>query len=176
VTALHRSSTHSFSKSAEPSLDLVAGLGVVGDAHFGAAVQHRSRVRADPSRPNLRQVHLIRSELFDELADRGFDVAPGDLGENVTTAGVDLLGLATGSVLRLGSEVLLGVTGLRNPCVQIDRFRRGLRSAVIDHDEHGEKVLRAGIMAVVLLGGTVHVGDPVQVAAPPGEPVPLERV
>jgi len=176
VAALHRSSSHSFSKASESSLELVAGLGVVGDAHFGATVQHRSRVRADPTQPNLRQVHLLQAELLEELEQAGFAVAAGDLGENVTTAGIDLLGLATGTVLRLGPDVLLGITGLRNPCVQIDRFRRGLRAAVIDRDEDGSPVLRAGIMAVVLRGGTVTVGDPVEAAPPPGPPVRLVRV
>ncbi len=176
VTALHRSSGHTFSMTAEASLELVAGMGVVGDAHHGATVQHRSRVRADPTQPNLRQVHLLQSELFDELADAGFEVAPGDLGENVTTSGVDLLGLATGTVLRLGPEVLLAVTGLRNPCGQIDRFRRGLRAQVIDRDPDGEPIRRAGVMAVVLRGGTVTVGDAIEVSLPPGEPFPLERV
>jgi MOSC domain-containing protein YiiM len=176
VTALQRSGTHSFSKTPASSLELVAGAGVVGDAHYGATVQHRSRVAVDPTQPNLRQVHLLQSELFAELAAAGFDVAPGDLGENVTTVGVDLLGLATGTVLRLGPDVLLGVTGLRNPCGQIDRFRRGLRAAVIDHDADGATIRRAGVMAVVLRGGTVHVGDTIESAPPPGEPVPLERV
>lgn len=140
VVAVHRSADHAFSKTPEPAIRLLAGVGVEGDAHAGARVQHRSRVRADPDQPNLRQVHLIHRELLTELADAGFSVQPGGLGENVTTSGVDLLGLPVGAVLRLGSEALVVVTGLRNPCRQIDGFVPGLRAAVQDRADDGELI------------------------------------
>src|SRR3954453_8819492 len=140
VAAVSRSAPHSFSKRNEDSIRLLAGFGVAGDAHGGATVKHRSRVARDPSQPNLRQVHLIHAELFDELRAAGFEVSPGDMGENVTTRGIDLLGLSTGTRLRLGEEALLEVTGLRNPCVQLDRFRPGLMKAVLARDAAGNLV------------------------------------
>jgi MOSC domain-containing protein YiiM len=173
VTQLHRNADHGFSKPSEPTLHLVAGMGVEGDAHFGATVRHRSRVAADPTQPNLRQVHLIQAELLEELAAEGFRVGPGDLGENITAAGVDLLSLPVGSVLRIG-EALLGVTGLRNPCRQIEHFEKGLLKRVTDSSGHGRH--RAGVMAVVLHGGQVAVGDTVDCSPPPGPPIPLTRV
>jgi MOSC domain-containing protein YiiM len=176
VVAVHRSDEHRFSKEAVERIELVAGVGVAGDAHAGPLVQHRSRVAVDPGQPNLRQVHLIAGELFDALADAGHEVAPGDLGENVTTRGLDLHGLAVGSVLRLGGSALVAVTGLRNPCAQIDAFRRGVLKLVLHRDDTGALVRRAGIMGVVVLGGTVGAGDPIEVSGPPGPPAPLERV
>jgi len=176
VVAVARDDGHRFGKPVADAITLRAGLGVEGDAHYGATVQHRSRVRYDPSAPNLRQVHLIAAELLDELAGHGFDVWPGAMGENVTTRGVDLLGLATGTILRLGDEALLAVTGLRNPCVQLDRFRPGLQRAVLDRDEDGTLIRRAGVMAVVVRGGVVRPGDPIEQASPPGPPNPLEPV
>lgn len=176
ITALHRSDEHVFSKRSTDRLELVAGVGVVGDAHAGPLVQHRSRVAVDPTQPNLRQVHLIHGELFDLLAADGHEVAPGDLGENITTKGLDVHALAVGSVLLLGDDVLVAVTGVRNPCAQIERFQPGLLARVACRDERGGLVRRAGIMAVVVRGGTVHVGDIVEVSAPPGRPRPLERV
>jgi MOSC domain-containing protein YiiM len=140
VLAVHRSSTHSFSKFAAAAIVLVPGLGVEGDAHAGATIKHRSRVARDPSQPNLRQVHLLQSELFPELMARDFAVWPGDLGENVTTAGVDLLALPTGARLRLGASAVVELTGLRNPCSQLDRFQHGLMAAVLARDGHGELV------------------------------------
>ncbi len=167
VLAVHRSGSHEFSKTSAPSIELVAGLGVVGDAHQGTQVQHRSRVAADPTQPNLRQVHLIHGELFDEVAEQGFTVGPGDLGENITTQGIDLVDLPTGAVLAVGTDVLLTVTGLRNPCQQIDRFQPGLLGAVLHHDEEeGRLVRRAGVMAMVIRGGTVTPGSPVRVSRP----------
>ena len=157
-------------------LALVAGVGVVGDAHAGPLVQHRSRVRADPTQPNLRQVHLIAGELFDELADAGHRVAPGDLGENVTTSGIDLHRLPVGSVLRLGGTALVAVTGLRNPCAQIEAFQSDLLEQVVHRDGSGALVRRAGVMGVVVLGGTVGVGDAIEVSEPPGPARPLDRV
>jgi MOSC domain-containing protein YiiM len=141
-----------------------------------STVQHRSRVRRDPSAPNLRQLHLVADELLHELAGRGFAVAPGEIGENVTTRGVDLLGLATGTVLRLGEDALVAVTGLRNPCLQLDRFQPGLQRAVLDRDAAGNLIRKAGVMAVVLRDGVVRPGDPIELSPPPGPPRALEPV
>jgi MOSC domain-containing protein YiiM len=176
VAAVHRSASHSFGKFAEDSITLVPGLGVAGDAHAGATVKHRSRVRRDPTQPNLRQVHLLHAELFEELMAKGFAVWPGDLGENVTTRGIDLLALPTGTRLRLGAEAVVEVTGLRNPCSQIDRFQQGLTAAVLDRDAQGGLVRKAGVMAVVLQGGEVRAGDSIVVTLPAGARVPLEPV
>jgi MOSC domain-containing protein YiiM len=166
VVAVQRDSRHRFSKPAVAEIRLVAGIGVEGDAHAGPTVRHRSRVRRNPSQPNLRQIHLIHGELHDELLGRGFDVGAGDLGENVTTRGVDLLALPTGTVLRLGREADVELTGLRNPCVQLDRFADGLLGAVLDRDADGELVRKAGVMAIVRAGGSVRVGDPIAVQLP----------
>jgi MOSC domain-containing protein YiiM len=173
VTAVSASPGHHFSKRTQTRVTLLAGLGVEGDGHLGATVQHLSRVRRDPDQPNLRQVHLIATELHDELAAAGFDVAAGDLGENVTTRGVDLLGLPTGALLRLGPEAVVEVTGLRNPCRQIEGFRQGLLSQVAGRGADGTVVRRAGVMGVVLVGGEVAAGDPVVVEypAPPHRPL-----
>lgn len=176
VLAVHRSSSHSFSKYAEDAVTLVPGLGVQGDAHSGATVQHRSRVARDPSQPNLRQVHLLHAELFDELMEAGFAVWPGELGENITTRGVDLLGLATGTRLHLGESAVIELTGLRNPCSQLDRFQRGLTAAVLDRDGAGRLVRKAGVMAVVLAAGPVRPGDPIRIERPGGIARPLEPV
>jgi MOSC domain-containing protein YiiM len=176
VAAVHRSASHTFGKFAEDGIVLMPGLGVAGDAHAGATVKHRSRVRRDPTQPNLRQVHLLHAELFDELMPKGFAVWPGDLGENITTRGVDLLALPTGSRLRLGAQAVVQLTGLRNPCSQIDKFQQGLMAAVLDRDAKGGLVRKAGVMAVVLQGGEVRAGDPVVVELPAGEHQPLEPV
>jgi len=176
VVAVARDGAHRFGKPTADAVTLLAGLGVEGDAHCGATVRHRSRVRRDPTAPNLRQVHLVAAELLDELAGRGFGVEPGAIGENVTTRGLDLLGLPTGAVLRLGDDALIAVTGLRNPCVQLDRFAPGLQKAVLDRDAAGNLVRRAGVMAVVLHGGVVRPGDPIEVARPPGPARPLQPV
>lgn len=176
VTAVSVSETHSFSKANRPSIRLLAGLGVEGDAHAGTTVRHRSRVAADPSQPNLRQVHLIHAELHDELYARGLDVNAGQMGENVTTRGLDLLGLPRGTRLHLGGEAVVEVTGLRNPCAQLDAFRPGLLAAVLDRDEHGYLVRKAGIMGIVLHGGEVRPGDEIGVELPVGLHQPLERV
>ena len=165
---------------AKPNVDeitLLAGLGVEDDAHCGVTVKHRSRVARDPSQPNLRQVHLVHAELHDELRSLGYDVAPGEMGENVTTRGVDLLGLPVGARVRLGSEAVVEITGLRNPCGQLDGIQPGLRSATIDRDEQDEIVRRkAGIMGVVLAGGTVRTGDAIVVELPAGPHRALEVV
>jgi MOSC domain-containing protein YiiM len=177
VVALSIDRRHRFSKQPVASVEMVAGVGVTGDAHAGPLVQHRSRVRADPHQPNLRQVHLIDDALFAVAAAAGFTVAPGDLGENVTTTGIDLHGLAVGSVLLLGDEVLVAITGLRNPCAQIERFRSGLLDLVRRRDDAGEIVVRrAGIMGVVVRSGSVRVGDEVAWSAPPGPPSALRPV
>ena len=176
MTAVSRSPTHTVSKPNETSIRLLAGLGVEGDAHLGVTVKHRSRVRRDPSRPNLRQVHLLHAELHDELRDAGFELAPGELGENVTTRGVDLLALPTGSRLRLGEEAVVQVTGLRNPCVQLDGLRPGLMAATLGRDADGGVVRRAGVMGVVLADGEVRPGDAIRVEPPPGPHRALQPV
>jgi MOSC domain-containing protein YiiM len=176
VEAVHRSGSHSFSKFAEEAITLVAGLGVQGDAHAGTTVKHRSRVRRDPGQPNLRQVHLIHAELFDELMAADHAVWPGDLGENVTTRGVDLLALPTGTQLRLGANAIVELTGLRNPCSQIDKFQAGLMQAVLDRTAGGDLVRKAGVMAVVLEGGEVRAGDAIEVLLPAGAQRPLVPV
>ncbi|WP_227014308.1 MULTISPECIES: MOSC domain-containing protein [Nocardiopsis] len=176
VESVSGSAGHTFSKDVLPGIRLLAGLGVEGDAHLGATVQHRSRVAADPTRPNLRQVHLIHAELFDEVAGAGFSVGPGELGENVTTRGLDLLALSTGTVLRFGDRASVRVTGLRNPCLQIDGFSEGLLGQVVHRGEDGAVVRRAGVMGVVLTSGPVEPGMPVHVRVPEGPHVLLERV
>ena len=176
VVSLHRSPEHGFSKEPVDALELIAGVGVAGDVHAGPLVQHRSRVRVDPTQPNLRQVHLIASELFDVLAELGHVVGPGDLGENVTTRGLDVHALGVGTVLLLGDDALVAVTGLRNPCAQIERFQPGLLGRVAFRGDDGVLVRRAGIMGVVVRGGTVVVDDPIVASAPPGATRPLERV
>ncbi|MEO6651636.1 MAG: MOSC domain-containing protein [Ilumatobacteraceae bacterium] len=175
VAAVHRSGSYTFSKAQVGSITLVAGLGVEGDAHAGALVRHRSRVARDPSQPNLRQVLLFTQEMLDLVADRGFDVAPGELGENVTTSGVDLYALPTGTVLRLGADALIVLTGLRNPCGQINGLHEGLLSELRSHVD-GRTVRRGGVMAVVVHGGEVSSGDAVLVALPPGEPIDMDKV
>ncbi len=176
VTAVSCSSTHSFSKPNLASIRLLAGLGVEGDAHLGTTVKHRSRVAKNPSQPNLRQVHLIHTELFDELKGKGFAVAPGEMGENVTTRGIDLLELPTGTRLLIGENAVVEVTGLRNPCVQIDRFQKGLMKAVLDKDEQGNLIRKSGVMGIVLEGGEVKPGDPIRVELPPAPHRHLEVV
>ncbi len=176
ITAVDHSAGHTFGKRTEDGIRLLAGLGVEGDAHMGETVKHRSRVRQDPTRPNLRQVHLIHAELHDELRAAGFDVSAGQMGENVTTRGVDLLGLPTGTKLHLGGEATVEVTGLRYPCRQLDDFRPGLMQAVLDRDRRGNLVRKAGIMGVVVSGGEVRPGDAVRVELPPGPHRPLQKV
>jgi len=176
VTAVSLSSSHSFSKPNQTSIRLLEGLGVEGDTHLGITVKHRSRVAKDPTQPNLRQVHLIHSELFDELAGKGFAVAAGEMGENVTTRGIDLLSLPTGARLHLGESAVIEVTGLRNPCVQIDRFQKGLMKAVLGKDQQGNVIRKSGIMAIVLETGEVRPGDSIRVELPSQPHRPLEVV
>ncbi|MEZ4660995.1 MAG: MOSC domain-containing protein [Caldilineaceae bacterium] len=176
ITAVSRSATHTFGKQTQNAITLVAGLGVDGDAHQGATVKHCSRVAQDPTQPNLRQVHLIHAELHEELNAAGFTVSAGDMGENVTTRGLDLLGLPTGARLQLGATAVVEISGLRNPCKQLDDFQPGLLVAVLDRDAEGNLIRKAGVMGVVLVGGVVRPGDAIQVTLPPEPHRPLERV
>lgn len=176
VTAVNSNGEYSFTKPNRASIRLLAGLGVEGDVHAGVTVKHRSRVARDPSQPNLRQVHLMHEELFAEVGAEGFAVKPGDLGENITTSGIDLLGLPVGALLRIGDEAVVEVTGLRNPCLQIDGFQDGLLKQVVGRDEEGNLVRRAGIMSVVRAGGVVCPGDTIKVERPDGPHRPLGPV
>lgn len=176
VVAVASSATHTLTKPTTPSIRLLAGLGVESDAHMGETVKHRSRVARDPTQPNLRQVHLIHAELFDELREAGFEIVPGQMGENVTTSGVNLLGLPTGTRLLLGKAAVVEVTGLRNPCAQLDRIRPGLMKATLDRDTEGNLIRKAGIMGVVIAGGEVRPGDAVQIDLPPLPHTPLVPV
>jgi MOSC domain-containing protein YiiM len=144
VSAVSSSPAHTFSKPTRDAIRLLAGLGVEGDAHLGATIRHRHRARRNAALPNLRQVHLIHAELHDELRAAGFAVAEGEMGENVTTRGVDLLSLPSGTRLRLGDAAVVEVTGLREPCVQLNRYRKGLVKAVTVRDEHGGPGYKAG--------------------------------
>ena len=166
VAAVSLSAGHHFSKTPSRGIRLLKGLGVAGDAHMGETLKHRSRVRKDPKLPNLRQVHLIHAEMFDELRAKGFAVKPGELGENITTAGIDLLALPTGTRLHLGASAVVEVTGLRNPCIQIDNFQKGLMAATLDKDADGNLVRKAGIMSIVIAEGDVRPGDAVRVELP----------
>jgi MOSC domain-containing protein YiiM len=166
VVAVSTSPQYTFTKATAGAVHLIAGHGVEGDIHAGVTVKHRSRVAADPTKPNLRQVHLLHAELFDELAARGFALTPGLIGENVTTRGVDLLALPTGARLQLGTSAVIEITGLRNPCYQLDDLQKGLLKAVLDRDAEGNLVRKAGIMAIVITGGEVRPGDTVTVTLP----------
>ncbi|MQY39868.1 hypothetical protein SRB17_78960 [Streptomyces sp. RB17] len=176
VTAVSSNGEYSFTKPNRDSVRLLAGLGVEGDVHAGVTVKHRSRVAQDPTQPNLRQVHLIHEELFAEVSGEGFKVAPGELGENITTRGIDLLGLPVGTLLRIGDSAVLEVTGLRNPCLQIHNFQDGLLKQVVGRDEAGNIVRKAGIMSIVREGGVVRPGDTVEMEHPSGPHRPLDRV
>ncbi|RNB88245.1 MOSC domain-containing protein [Brevibacillus nitrificans] len=176
VVAVSVSDTHTFSKQNTDAIHLVKGLGVQGDAHLGETVKHRSRVAQDPTQPNLRQVHLIHAELFEELQDSGFQVSPGQIGENITTRGISLLTLPTGAILRIGESAIVEITGLRNPCPQLNRFQKGLMDALLDHDAEGNLIRKAGVMGIVLAGGEVRPDDPIQVELPALPHRPLERV
>lgn len=176
VVAVSRDSHHRFSKPLVEEIDLVAGWGVEGDARTGSTVQHRSRVARDPSQPNLRQVHLIHAELFDEFAIAGFEVEAGQLGENFTTRGIDLLALPEGTLLHLGDHAVVRVTGLRNPCQQINGFEPGLLREVFGHAVDGSVERTSGVTAVVVVGGPLRAGQDVRVQLPAGEPVPLTPV
>ncbi len=167
VVAVSASATHDFSKAPRAYIRLEAGFGVVGDSHAGVTVQHRSRVAQNPHQPNLRQVHLLHAELHEELAVAGFALTAGEMGENITTRGIPLLSLPSGSRLHIGASAVVEVTGLRNPCVQLDDLRPGLMAAVLERDASGALVRKAGIMGVVLVGGEVRAGDRIRVESPP---------
>lgn len=176
VKAVSRSATHTMQKYNQESITLLTGLGVEGDAHMGVTVKHRSRVAADPTKPNLRQVHLIHSELHEELKQKGFSIAPGQMGENITTQGINLLELPTNTILHIGESAMVEVKGLRNPCSQLDGLQEGLKKAVLDFDAHGNLIRKAGIMGIVLQGGIVHAGDTIRVELPELPHLPLEKV
>ena len=168
VVSVSRSARHRFSKEPVEEIRLLAGLGVDGDAHCGALVKHRYKVRQDPTQANLCQVHLLAEELLEELAGRGFLVAAGEMGENVTTSGIELLELPTGTRLKIGEEAVVEVTGLREPCVQMDKFQKGLMKAVIGRKDDGRVQMRSGIMGIVIVGGMVRVEDGIEVELPVG--------
>ncbi|PKQ04633.1 MAG: MOSC domain-containing protein, partial [Alphaproteobacteria bacterium HGW-Alphaproteobacteria-11] len=166
VIAVSVSAAHTMRKTNATRINLLAGLGVEGDAHMGETVKHRSRVARDPSQPNLRQVHLIHAELLDELRAAGFEIEPGRMGENITTRGIELLALPTGTKLQLGTSAIVEVTGLRNPCVQLDGIKTGLMNAVLDRDAQGNLIRKAGIMGIVIAAGEVKPGDEIRVELP----------
>ena len=176
VTAVSRSPKHTLIKTNEDGIRLVTGLGVEGDAHSGARVKHRSRVARDPTQPNLRQVHLIHAELHDELRQGGFAVSAGQMAENIKTRGIDLLALPAGTQLHLGAAAVVEVTGLRNPCAQLNHAQDGLMAATLGRDECGNLVRKAGIMGVVVADGEVRPGDSIRVELPPDPHRPLAPV
>jgi MOSC domain-containing protein YiiM len=176
VAVVSRSATHTLLKGNQLAIKLLEGLGVEGDAHAGATVKHRSRVARDPSHPNLRQFHLNHAELHQELRAAGFDVSPGQMGENITTLGIDLLRLPTGTRLQLGGAAVVEITGLRNPCAQLDQIQDNLLAAVLGRDEDGAVIRKSGIMGIVVASGWVRPGDPVVVELPPQPHRPLQPV
>ena len=176
VLAVSRSKSHTFTKLNQESIQLLTNLGVEGDSHLGKTVKHRSRVAVDPTQPNLRQVHLIHSELHDELQAAGFEVSAGQMGENITTRGINLLSLPTGTKLHLGDTAIVELTGLRNPCAQLDRFQSGLMAAVLGRDKQGKLIRKAGVMGIVIVGGKVKFGDSICIELPPQPHQPLDRV
>jgi MOSC domain-containing protein YiiM len=176
VVAVSRCAGHRFSKPNEMWITLLAGLGVEGDAHAGRTIKHRWRVARGSNQPNLRQVHLLHAELLNELRSKGFNVGAGQIGENVLTEGIDLLALGTGTRIHLGAEAMVEITGLRNPCKQLDRFQKGLMAATLDRDANGGLVRKAGVMGIVIAGGEVRPGDPIRIEAPDGPRRPLMPV
>jgi MOSC domain-containing protein YiiM len=176
VVAVARDDAHRFSKPTRDSITLVAGIGVEGDAHAGATVKHRSRVARDAAAPNLRQVHLIHEELFEQMRSRGHGIEPGAMGENVTTRGIDLLDLPRGTRLALGDDAIVEITGLRNPCSQINGLSKGLMKELVYVDDAGETVRLAGVMSIVIAGGVVRPGDGIRVILPAHRHEPLQAV
>jgi MOSC domain-containing protein YiiM len=176
VVAVSVKTVHAFSKDRVSNISLVAGLGVVGDAHCGATVRHRSRVAKDPNQPNLRQVHLIHSELFEELTLKGLHVWPGQMGENITTIGIPLLALSAGTILGIGHSALVQVTGLRNPCAQIESFMPGLLAAVLERTQEGNLMRKAGVMGIVIQSGNVQSNDSIAIVQSPLQHTPLRPV
>jgi MOSC domain-containing protein YiiM len=167
VVAVAASSRHTFTKPEQLFVKLLAGLGIEGDAHAGATVMHRYARPKNPSQPNLRQVHLIHEELIDELKLKGFGVYPGAMGENITTRGIALLDLPTGTRLKIGRDAVVEVTGLRSPCKLMEKFQKGLMYAVLDKGSNGEVIRKSGIMGIVLRDGVVQAGDAIKVQLPP---------
>ena len=167
VLAVSRSAKHGVGKIPQDAIRLLAGLGVEGDAHAGTTVQHLYRMKLDPTAPNLAQVHFLHAELFDEMASKGFALEAGTLGENVLTQGIDLINLPTGTIFRIGAEAVVEISGIRDPCKQIDRIAKGLTKTLFDRDIDGGVVRKAGIMGVVVTGGTVTPGDTIAVTLPP---------
>ncbi len=176
VLSVSKSNTHSFSKNRCSSIILINGLGVEGDAHMGEKVKHRSRVKQDPAQPNLRQVHLMQSELFDELKSQGFEVSPAQMGENITTKGIDLLKLPRNTILAIGKSAKIQITGLRNPCYQLNSIKEGLMNEVLEKDEQGNLIRKAGIMGIVIAGGEISVGDDISIHLPDQPHFNLEPV
>lgn len=176
VKSVSKSATHTFSKNNCDSIVLLKGLGVEGDAHMGEKVKHRSRVAKDPNQPNLRQVHLIHAELFEELQQKGFNVKDGQIGENITTQGIKLLDLPKDSILSIGDTAKIKITGLRNPCNQLNDIKDGLMNAVLDKDKEGNLIRKSGVMGIVLSGGEVKIGNKIRVELPPKPHTKLERV
>lgn len=176
VISVSKSNKHEFSKDVISTIPLTENEGVEGDAHRGKTVKHRSRVKKDPSKPNLRQVHLIHNELLEKLREKGFRVSPGTLGENITTEGIDLLSLPRNTVLSIGDQVEIEITGLRNPGSQLDHYQEGLTAAVLERDDEGNIKRKAGVMAIITKGGVVKVYDIIQVKLPVNPHHPLERV
>jgi len=175
VIAVASDSEHNFSKITKPAITLVAGFGVKGDAHAGVTVKHRSRVAKDPSQPNLRQVHLIHQELFEDLSKQGYEVVAGQMGENVVTRGISLLDLPTGTKLEIG-EAIIEITGLRNPCHQLNQIKDGLMQKLVFKTENGDVVRLCGVMAIVLRGGDIKEGDEIQVILPKKPYIALQKV
>ena len=167
VESVNRSPAHKTVKPNRRSIRLLPGLRVEGDVHQGTTVKHRSRVARDPKQPNLRQVHLIHAELHDELREAGLNVTAGQMGENITTRGIDLLSLPRGTRLSLGDAAVVEVTGLRSPYSQLEGLQSGLMRAVLERDGHGNLVRKAGIMSIVVSGGEVRPGDSIDVELPP---------
>ena len=176
VVAVSRSDSHSFSKQNQESIELVAAYGIEGDVHAGATIKHRSRLAKEGDQPNIRQVHLLHTEIFEELKEQGYEVLPGELGENITTKGLDILAMPKGTRLHIGSSAIVELTGLRNPCGQIDDFQKGLKDALLDHDAEGNLIRKSGVMSIVIASGDVVPGDPIRVELPPLPHERMERV
>ncbi len=166
IIALSKSPFHTFTKTPEHSVRLLEGLGVDGDTHSGKTDQHRSHAARNPNAPNLRQVHLIHSELHDELREKGFKVGPGQMGENITTRGVDLLSLPAGTRLHLGKHAIVELTGLRNPCKQLNTIQDKLMQATIEKKADGTILRKSGVMSIVIAGGDVFLNDAIRVELP----------
>ena len=176
VTAVSKSDTHTMSKKNVKTIHLIEGLGVNGDAHMGKNVKHRSRVSKNPNQPNLRQIHLIHSELLSELLIKGFNIIPGEMGENITTVNIDLLSLPKDTILNIGKDSQIKITGLRNPCHQLNGIKDGLMKAVLGQDNYGNLIRKAGVMGIVLKSGKVSTGDEIRIEYPKKPFTNLERV